>query len=97
MISPSGVGTRPTLRGARQSIIGIRHLDDIVSDRIKHQFTDRMKLQLAHQIGAERFCSLDSQTESDRYFFRALSFCYQLNDFALSHREPVVPHTSVAG
>jgi len=52
-----------------------------------------MKLQLAHQIGAVRFCR---QTESDRYFFRALSFCDQLNDFALSRREPVVPHSSLA-
>src|SRR5205807_3434849 len=45
-------------------------------------------------------CSSDltgSRRESDRYFFRALSFCDQLNDFALSRREPVVPHSSLAG
>jgi hypothetical protein len=56
--------------------MGVGHLDDIVSDRVKHQFTDRMKLQFAHQIGAVRLCRLDAQTECDRYFSRALSFWF---------------------
>jgi hypothetical protein len=43
-----------------------------------------MHSQLAHNIGAVRFCGLNTDPEPDRYFFAALTLRQKLNNFPLA-------------
>lgn len=49
-------------------------LDHVVFDGEAHQLADRMRSELAHDIGAVCFCGFDADSEGARYFFAALAF-----------------------
>ena len=44
-------------------------MDNIVANRVEHQFTDRMEIEFPHNIGAVRFRSLYTEIKYDSHFF----------------------------
>lgn len=57
--------------------------DDLVTDRVSDEFTYRMQLQFAHNVGAVGLRGFHAYTQRRRHFFAALAFGEELHDFAL--------------
>jgi hypothetical protein len=57
-------------------------LDNRVTDSIPDEVTERVEIELAHDIGSVRFHGLDGNIQRDSYLI-TLSFREQLDNFAL--------------
>lgn len=72
-------------------------LDDLITDRVAHEFADRVKFQLAHDVGAMCFRGLDANAQGYGNFLAALPFGQQLHDFALSRSQAAAQDGHVVG
>src|SRR5579871_1102101 len=61
--------------------------DDLVSDRVMHQFRDRVRSELVHNIGAMRFDCHHANSQDGCHFLVALAFGDQSQYFQLPWRE----------
>ena len=59
---------------------GDSSLDDLIPQRISYQFTHRVNVQLAHDVGSVRLRSLDADLEGRSHLFATLALREQLQN-----------------
>src|SRR2546423_12885118 len=76
-------------------LVGALSLNDLVSNRVTHQFAHRVQLELPHDVGSMRFRGLHADSESHRDFLATLALREQLDNLTLARGEPAAQDSHV--
>ena len=63
--------------------------DDLIANRVAHEFAYRVDLQFSHDVGAMSLGGFNADPEERRRFFAASALREQLNDFTFPGRQPI--------
>src|ERR1700740_1231306 len=64
-------------------------LDNLIPDRVAHEFANGMDLELPYDVRTVRFSRLHADAQNGCNFLARLSFGKQLDDFAFARSEAV--------